>query len=191
MRKHILGYARVSTSGQSLDIQIEQLKAEGADFIFEETASGAQRDRPELEAMMQRVFEGDTVVVTRLDRIARSTVHLLQIVENLKSKGVGFKVLNNKNLDTASPEGKLMLSMLGSFAEFERELLLERQREGIQRAKKEGKYRGRVPTARNKKDQVLELARQGKTKASIAKELGVSERSVYRLLREHKPTEKD
>lgn len=177
-----IGYARVSTEGQELTVQLEQLAAAGADKIFQEKASGVKEDRPQLAALIEYVREGDTVVVCKLDRIARSTKHLLHIVEGLESKKVAFQVLNI-NLDTSSPTGKLMLSMLAAIGQFEREMMLERQREGIKVAKSRGAYTGRQPTARNQSDKVLALLAEGKTKQAAAVEVGISIASVYRIAR--------
>ena len=179
----IVGYARVSTQEQSLDVQLDQLQQAGAEKVFQEKASGVDSGRPELTAMLDFVREGDAVVVTKLDRIARSTKHLLDIIERLEKRKVAFKVMN-LNLDTASPTGKLMLSMLGAIATFERELMLERQAEGITRAKKEGRYKGRAPTARKRRKEVLEMAEKGWSKKDIAARVGISRASVYRILAE-------
>jgi len=179
----IIGYARVSTKDQNLDTQLTQLQHAGVGKIFQEKASGVKEDRPELISMLDYVREGDTVVVCKLDRIARSTKHLLSIVETLEKKGVAFKVLNI-NLDTSTPTGKLMLTMLGAIATFEREMMLERQMEGIREAKRKGKYIGRKPTARAKSDQIFSLLEEGKTKQKIADELGIGIASVYRIIKE-------
>jgi DNA invertase Pin-like site-specific DNA recombinase len=178
----IIGYARVSTEDQHLDAQLEQLHQVGCKKIYKEKASGVKVDRPQLAAMLDYVREGDMVVACKLDRIARSTKHLLEIVESLESKGVSFRVLNI-NLDTSSPTGKLMLTMLGAIATFEREMMLERQREGIAKAKEKGKYKGRKPTAREKAGQVVKLIAEGRTKDAVAKELGIGVASVYRIVR--------
>lgn len=175
-----VGYARVSTLEQNLDAQLEQLQAAGVDRIYQEKASGVYKDRPELTAMLDYVREGDTVVCCKLDRIARSTKHLLKISEALESKGVAFRVLNI-NLDTSTPTGKLMLTMLGAIATFEREMMLERQREGIARAAAEGKYKGRKATAQEKAPEVLEMLNKGMTKQAVADELGIGVASVYRI----------
>ena len=177
-----IGYARVSTEGQELTAQLEQLQAAGVDKTFKEKASGVKQDRPELKAMLDHLREGDTVIVCKLDRIARSTKHLLEIVEALEAKKVAFKVLNI-NLDTSTPTGKLMLSMLAAIGQFEREMMLERQREGIRIAKEAGAYKGRKPTARGKAARVMELISQGKTKQAVADELGIGVASVYRILK--------
>ena len=182
-----IGYARVSTEGQSLDVQLEQLHQAGCAKIFREKESGAKQDRPQLTALLDYVREGDTVTVCKLDRIARSTKHLLETVEKLENKGVAFKVLNI-NLDTSTPTGKLMLTMLGAIAEFERSLMLERQKEGIEKAKRAGRYKGRKPTAKEKTPQVQELLHKNPkiTKQAIADELGIGVASVYRILQETK-----
>jgi DNA invertase Pin-like site-specific DNA recombinase len=177
----VVCYARVSTTGQSLDTQLDQLHAAGGEKIFQEKISGAKRDRPQLAAMLEYIREGDTVIVTKLDRIARSTKDLLEIVDTLKKKGVAFKVLNIQ-LDTTTPTGKLMLTMLGGIAEFEREMMLERQAEGIAKAKTEGRYKGRKPTARAKAGEVIRLLEQGSTKKAIADELEIGIASVYRII---------
>jgi DNA invertase Pin-like site-specific DNA recombinase len=175
-----IGYARVSTEGQELTAQLEQLNGAGVDKIFKEKASGVKQDRPQLAAMLDHLREGDTVIVCKLDRIARSTKHLLEIVETLEARKVSFKVLNI-NLDTSTPTGKLMLSMLASIAQFERKMMLERQREGIRIAKDAGRYQGRKATARALSDKALELLAQGKTKQVVADELQIGIASVYRI----------
>lgn len=177
----VVGYARVSTTDQSLSTQIEHLQSAGAEKIYQEVASGADAKRPELSAMLDFVREGDFVIVSKLDRIARSTMHLLDIVNILEQKGVPFRVLN-LNLDTATATGRLMLSLLAAIATFERDLMLERQAEGIARAKKEGVYKGRVPVARKRSSEVLELASKGWSKKDIALRLGISRASVYRII---------
>lgn len=181
-----VGYARVSTTDQNLEAQLEELTKAGVDKLYQEKASGAKADRPELVSMLDYVREGDVVVVCKLDRIARSTKHLLTIVEELEKKSVAFRVLNI-NLDTSTPTGKLMLTMLGAIATFEREMMLERQRDGIRIAKEKGDvYKGRKPTAREKTSEVLELSKQGLTKNEVAERLGIGVASVYRILREAK-----
>ena len=180
-----IGYARVSTTGQNLESQLEQLTAAACDKIYQEKASGVKVDRPELAAMLDYCREGDTVVVCKLDRIARSTAHLLSIVDGLNQKGVAFKVLNI-NLDTSSPTGKLMLSMLAAIGQFEREMMLERQREGVDQAKKAGKYTGRKPTAKAQSGKILELLGQGMTRQAVADTLKIGIASVYRVVKDSK-----
>jgi DNA invertase Pin-like site-specific DNA recombinase len=181
----LIGYARVSTEDQHLEMQLAQLQTAGVERIYKEKISGVKPDRPELQAMMDYVRDGDTVICCKLDRIARSTRHLLEIVENLEKKGVAFRVLNI-NLDTATPTGKLMLSMLAAIGQFEREMMLERQREGIARAQQAGAYKGRKPTARAQAERVLELLTQGNTREAVAREVGIGVASVYRILQSHR-----
>ena len=179
----IVGYARVSTTDQNLETQISSLQDIGVEKLFQEKISGVKRNRPQLDAMLEYVREGDQVVVTKLDSIARSTRHLLEIVETLQERNVDFRVLNI-NLDTSTPTGKLMLTMLGAIAAFEREMMLERQAEGIARAKKEGKFKGRKPTARAKSQEVMKLAKDGVKRQEIADTLGIGIASVYRILKD-------
>ena len=143
--------------------------------------------RHQLEAALEWVREGDKLVVTKLDRLARSVADLVAITEALKRKKVELQILS-MNLDTSTPTGKLMLNLLGAIAEFERELMLERQREGIAKARAEGKYVGRQPTARRKSDQVRQLKAEGKSANDIVKRLGISRASVFRILAETGPS---
>lgn len=182
----IVGYARVSTKDQNLTVQLEALKAAGCVEIFQEKVSGSKIDRPELTALLKYVRKGDTVIVTKLDRVARSIKDLWQIVDGLNDKGVGFLALNNKDLDTTSATGRMMLSILGAVAQFEREMLLERQAEGIAQAKTEGKYVGRQPTAKKQTEEVLRLLATGLSKLEVAKQLGIGKSSVYRIADENK-----
>nr|WP_278388381.1 recombinase family protein [Brucella intermedia] len=181
----IVGYARTSTTDQKagLEAQLRDLSAAGASRIFQEELSSVATKRPELERTLDYVREGDTLIVTKLDRLARSVADLVAITETLRTKGVALRILS-MNLDTATPTGKLMLNLLGSIAEFERELMLERQREGIAKAKAEGKYKGRAPTARAKAEDVLRLKAGGMTADAIATNLGIGRASVFRILKE-------
>jgi DNA invertase Pin-like site-specific DNA recombinase len=160
--------------------QGKALKAAGCEKVFaEQVSSTAQRQQ--LEAALEYAREGDTLVVTKLDRLARSVSHLVAIGERLEIKGVALKVLDQA-IDTSTCTGRLMFNMLGAIAQFERELMLERQREGIAKAKAEGKYRGRAPTARAKASEVRRLHGEGIGPTEIAKRLGISRASVYRVL---------
>lgn len=179
-----VGYARVSTTGQSLDTQLEALSS--CEKIFREKISGAKDDRPELQAMLEFVREGDTVQVTKLDRLARNTRHLLEISEYLQGKSVALNILNI-GINTATPTGKLMLTMIGAIATFEREMMLERQAEGIALAKLKGKYKGRKSTARNKAQEVIKLVEKGISKPEISRELGIGITSIYRIIRANRP----
>lgn len=175
-----IGYARVSTAGQSLEAQLESLSL--CDKIFQEKESGAKENRNELLALLDYVREGDVVTVTKLCRLARNTKHLLEIIEQLDKKGVSL-VVQNLGIDTASSTGRLMVTMIGAISTFERQLLLERQAEGIAIAKAKGRYKGRKPTARAKLKEVQSLYKHGKSKRQIALELNISESSVYRCLK--------
>ncbi len=175
-----VGYARVSTAAQSLESQLEALKA--CDKVFEEKESGSKAERPQLVTMLEYVREGDTITVTKLCRLARNTKHLLEVVDYLDQKGVSLVVLN-LGIDTKSPTGRLMLTMIGAVASFERQLLLERQAEGIAIAKGKGKYKGRKPIPNSKVEMVLKMNASGDRKSNIASELGLSLSSVYRLIR--------
>ena len=178
----LIGYARTSTIDQDagLAAQERDLRAVGIERIFSEQISSIAR-RDQLEAALGFIREGDTLVVTRLDRLARSIRDLCLIVDRLKGRGADLRILN-MGIDTSSPQGKLMLTVFGGFAEFEREIMLERQREGISKAKSEGKYKGRVPTAQMKADHVRQLHKEGKGASYIGRELGISRSSVYRIL---------
>lgn len=177
-------FARVSTSGQNLDSQLAALS--DCEKIFQEKISGAKDDRPELQALLEWVREGDTVHVTKLDRLARNTRHLLEVSEYLQGKGVALNILNI-GINTATPTGKLMLTMIGAIATFEREMMLERQAEGIALAKLKGKYKGRKPTARSKTKEVIELVENGTSKAGISHLLKLGITSIYRIIRVNRP----
>ncbi|MFS2221016.1 recombinase family protein [Pantoea sp. B65] len=179
-----VGYARVSTTGQSLDTQLTALA--GCEKIFREKISGAKDDRPELQALLEFVREGDAVQVTKLDRLARNTRHLLEVSEFLQGKGVALNILNI-GINTATPTGKLMLTMIGAIATFEREMMLERQAEGIAMAKLNGKYKGRKATARGKSQEVIEMVEKGLSKPEISRQLGIGITSIYRIIRVNRP----
>lgn len=180
----LVGYARTSTLDQTagLEAQLRLLKAAGCERVFEEQVSSVDvKARHKLDEALSFVREGDTLVVTKLDRLVRSMAHLVEIRQRLEARGTHLKIID-LNLDTTTPTGKLMLNLLGSVAEFEREIILERQREGIAKAKAEGKYKGRAPTARARADDVLSLKAAGVGPAEIARQLGLSRASVYRIL---------
>ena len=182
----LVGYARASTLDQkaSIESQERDLKAAGCHKTFSESVSSVDtEERHQLWAAMDYLREGDVLVVTKLDRLARSTADLSRLVEQLHQKGAALRVLDI-NLDTSTSTGRLMLNLLGSIAQFEREIMLERQREGIERARREGKYRGRKPTARQKADDVLDLWKQGVGATEIARKLGIGRASVYRVLKD-------
>jgi DNA invertase Pin-like site-specific DNA recombinase len=177
-----LGYARTSTVEQTagLDAQERDLKVAGVDRIFAEQTSSIGL-RPQLNAALDYLRDGDVLTVTKLDRLARSVADLCAIVAKIEAKGASLRILA-MNLDTATPTGRLMLNVIGSVAQFEREMMLERQREGIAKAKGEGRYKGRAPTARAKAAEIARLAGEGVTREAIAAKLGVGVASVYRAL---------
>jgi len=177
-----VGYARTSTTDQmaGFEAQLAELTQAGCDKVFREQVSSVA-PRAQLEAALEFIREGDLLVVTKLDRLARSTQHLLDIADRVKTKGADLQILN-LGIDTTTATGKLLLTMIGAIAQFERENMLERQREGIAKAKAEGKYRGRAPTARAKTTEAIVLKAQGLGATEIAKRLGIGRASVYRVL---------
>jgi len=181
----IIGYARTSTVDQAagLEAQIRDLKAAGAEKVFTEQTSAKGR-RDALSQALDYLRDGDTLLVTKLDRLARSIRDLMDIVDKVRAKQASLRILA-MDLDTSNATGKLMLGILGSVAEFEREIMLERQREGIAKAKAAGKYTGRKPTARMKADTVIKLLSEGKTEVQVANETGVSRSSVQRIKADH------
>jgi len=179
----LLGYARTSTSDQvaGLEAQERDLTAQGCERLWKEQTS-AVGARKGLEKAISFARAGDCLVVTKICRLARSVANLVEIIERLEKKGVTLRILS-MGIDTGTPTGRLMLNLLASISQFEREVMLERQREGVAKAKAEGKYKGRAPTARAKSDQILELDRQGLSREGIASQLGIGVASVYRVLK--------
>jgi DNA invertase Pin-like site-specific DNA recombinase len=176
-----IGYARVSSTGQSLEVQQDQLSAAGCEKVFAEKRSGtSMTGRQALEDAIEFAREGDTLIVTRLDRLARSGSDLQNIVTRLNTKGVGFRCLQQGAVDTTTGMGKLVLGILGAVAEFEADIRKERQLEGIAKAKEAGVYKGRKPTVNVEAVKALKVS--GKGPAEIAKELGIGRASVYRAL---------
>lgn len=178
----LVGYARTSTMEQAagLEAQVRDLQALGCERLFREQVSSVG-DRPQLDAALAYVRDGDTLVVTKLDRLARSVTHLGQILDALTARGVALRIVS-LGVDTATPTGKLMLNVLGGVAQFEREMMLERQREGIAKAKAAGAYTGRKPTARAKTVEIQALAAEGLSMAAIAARLGIGKGSVHRVI---------
>jgi DNA invertase Pin-like site-specific DNA recombinase len=185
MQGVLIGYGRTSTTEQraGLEAQLRDLKVAGCAKIFEEQVSSVA-ERSQLKAALDYAREGDTLVVTKLDRLARSARHLSELVDTLEQKRVGLRILNfgGDAVDTRSATGRLMLNMFAAMAQFEREIMLERQREGIAKAKAEGRYKGRKPTARARAEDAVQMFRNGKRVAHIAKDLGIGRGSVYRAL---------
>jgi DNA invertase Pin-like site-specific DNA recombinase len=186
-----VGYARTSTVEQiaGLEAQEEELKASGVEKLFSERVSSvAKRER--LEAALEFCRENDCLIVTRLDRLARSMADLLAITGRLAAKGVDLQILS-MGLDTSTATGKLILNVMGAIAEFERAIMLERQRLGIAKAKAEGKFKGRAPTARRKAKDVIRLRSEGAKASEIAKKLEISRASVFRVLSRANPSPLD
>ena len=179
---NFIGYARVSTSGQTLDAQLEQLGGAGCDQVFKETVSGARSDRPELKKALDSLSDGDVLIVTRLDRLARSTRDLLDIVHTIETRGAKLKALTDAWADTTTPTGKLILTVLGGLAEFERSLIAERTAEGRERARRAGRRLGRPPKlSPYQREAVLKMRRNGQDNAEIARILGVSRSTISRI----------
>ncbi|MCP4936356.1 MAG: recombinase family protein [bacterium] len=175
-----VGYARVSSIGQRLDVQLDKLQH--CDKIYQEKKSGSSNQRPELKACLDYVREGDTLVVTRLDRLARSTLHLCQIAAELEQKQVNLQVLD-QNIDTGDATGRLLFNMLGAIGQFETELRAERQMDGIQKAKARGVHFGRKRSLSVRQiNELRDLRSQGVLIKTLMKDYGLSKASVYRYL---------
>lgn len=180
----LIGYARTSTAEQvaGLEAQERDLAAAGCEKVFLEQVSSVDRDRRlKLAEAVEFARAGDVLVVTKLDRLARSVKHLLEIVETLAAKGVALRILA-MGIDTGSPTGRLMLQVLASVAEFERAIMLERQREGIAKAKRDGRYRGRKPVAERKAEELRRLVAAGASVTKAAEAVGMSRATAYRLV---------
>jgi DNA invertase Pin-like site-specific DNA recombinase len=182
----LIGYGRTSTADQQAGIQAQErdLSAAGCDKLFIEQVSSVGK-RQQLDAALDYVRDGDTLIVTKLDRLARSVPDLLTMVARLEGKNVALRVLamsGSQPLDTGTAIGKLMLAVIGAVGQFEREMMLERQREGIAKAKRDGRYKGRAPTVRRKAAEVVRLRDSGVTPTEIATRLGIGRASVYRIL---------
>jgi len=182
----LIGYARVSTDDQTLDQQLATLKAAGCKRIFEEKASGAKRDRPQLAAMLDHLRAGDVVTVTRLDRLARSTRDLLDIAERLDAVKAGLRSLAEPWADTTSPAGRMVLTIFAGIAEFERSLIHERTSSGRVAAKAKGVRFGRPPALSD--EQIVlahKLMAEGQTPRAVAQLLKVHPATLYRAIERH------
>lgn len=182
-----IGYARVSTTDQDTEIQVKQLEAAGCDKVYREQISGSTMERPQLQAALDYIREGDILVVTRIDRLARTLRDLQNMVYSLRENGIHLQA-TEQSIDTSTAAGKAFLGMLGVFAEFETNLREERQAEGIMKAKAAGKYKGRAPLADEAVEQVLELIASGLSKSKVAKRVGISRGTVYRVLSDQAAT---
>src|SRR3954469_235567 len=178
----LVGYARVSSDGQSLDAQLAELKAAKCAKIFQEKVSGAQSDRKQLARVMALLAKGDVLVVTRLDRLARSTRDLLNLLGTIAEKGGGFKSLRDTWADTTTAHGRLMLTIIGGLAEFERELIRTRTGKGRERAKARGVILGRKPKLTNhQRREAIARREAGEVLTDIARSYNVSHSTISRL----------
>lgn len=180
-----IGYVRVSTKEQNTARQDELMKSMGVDKVFYDKMSGKDTDRPQLQKMMNYVREGDVVIVESISRFARNTKDLLELTEQLNNKHVQF-ISQKENIDTNTPAGKFMLTIFGAVAELEREYIRQRQREGIEIAKENGKYKGRPPKQLDTFDEIYEEWKTGKlTAVAASKQLNISRSTFYRKVGEH------
>ena len=182
----LIGYARTSTTDQQagFDAQLVELETYGCKRTFKEQVS-AVASRGELDRAIDMLREGDKLVVTKLDRLARNVMHMGELLQKIEAKGAGLVILSlgSETVDTTTATGKLILNMMVSVAQFEREMMKERQVEGIKRAQAEGKYKGRVPKAMNQADKVKALVAAGVDRVKIQEQLGMSKASYYRCLK--------
>lgn len=179
----ILGYARVSTDDQTHDLQIDALNAAGCERIFTETASGAKADRLELKRALELARSGDTLVVWRLDRLARSLRNLIDLSDELQARGIGLKSVT-ESIDTSSSSGRFLFNVLGALGQMEREIITERTRAGLQAAAARGRRGGRPPALNDAKVRAAKamMASGNMTTAEIAQQLGVAPSTLYRHL---------
>ncbi len=182
MKNYIFGYARVSTEAQNLDRQIDALKKYGVDHIYNEKMTGTKKNRPELEKMLDRMTEGDTVVIESLSRLGRSTKDLIELTELFQSKGVHLVSLKEA-IDTSTPTGKLLFTLMSAIAQFERDTIADRTREGLRAARARGRMGGRPKTDPNIIKKAIKLYRTGQYSIKEIEELtGVKKSTLYRNL---------
>ncbi|MCI1007576.1 recombinase family protein [Herbaspirillum sp. C7C8] len=186
----VIGYARVSTTEQSLDLQLDALKAEGASEIYEEKASGKSANRRELEHCLRALRSGDELVVWRLDRLGRNLKDLIRIVEDLKEKGVFFKSITER-IDTSGPTGTLVFHLFASLAQFERSLILERTQAGMKAARARGRKGGRPPALDAEKARMAKAMMKNRefSVASLVRQFGVSRTTLYELANQDRNTD--
>lgn len=178
----LIGYARVSTDEQNLELQLDALKKAGAEKVYEEKVSGTRTSRPELDACLKSLRKGDTLVVWRLDRLGRSLQHLVETITELENEGVAFKSVSD-SIDTSSASGKLMFHIFASLAEFERSLISERTKAGLESARKRGRVGGRRPKLNaSQREAVRKMMKDPATSVSkVAKDFGVSRATLYNI----------
>jgi DNA invertase Pin-like site-specific DNA recombinase len=179
-----VGYARVSTQGQDLGVQLEKLEGAGCEKVFKEKRSGADAGRPQLKRCLEYLREGDTLLVTKIDRLARSTSDLYRIVSTLADKGVAFKVVDDPTIDTTSRTGKLVMGILALIAEFENDIRRERQMDGIAKAKKRGvKFGRKLLLTQDRVAEIRSHRTSGATVPEIMRRTGLKKASIYRALK--------
>lgn len=182
MKHYTFGYARVSTEQQNLDRQLDMLHAHGVDFVYNEKLTGAKRDRPELTKLLDRVTEGDTVVIESLSRLGRSTKDLIELVELFERRSVHLVSLK-ESIDTATPTGKLLFTLMSALAQFERDVIADRTREGLKASRARGRQGGRPRTDQHKVRQAVKLYQSGQHSVREIEELtGVKKATLYRYL---------
>ncbi|MDD5409796.1 MAG: recombinase family protein [Methylobacter sp.] len=183
----LIGYARVSTQDQDTDAQIAALKTSGCELIFQEKASGGRWDRPELHRLLGQLRKGDVLMVWKLDRLSRSLKDVLHLMEKVEQAGAGFRSLTEV-IDTTSPSGRMMMQMVGTFAEFERAMLRERTQNGLDAARKQGRVGGRRPKLKkHQQDEIINLVNSGqKNAADAARLFNVHPATVSRILQRDK-----
>ena len=180
-----LGYARVSTGSQDVELQLQALTAAGVERVFTETASGGRWDRPELHRLVDQLRPGDELVVWKLDRLSRSLRDLLLLIEQVEKRGATFRSLTEA-IETVSPAGRMLVQMLGAVAEFERSILKERTRAGLDVARAAGRVGGRRPSLRpEQRTSAIEMVATGKTAAEVARIFGVHRGTIGRLVHNH------
>lgn len=179
------GYARVSTTDQNLNRQIDQLKEAGCEKIFQEKITGTKSNRPELERLFDQLREGDTIIITDLTRLSRSTKDLFKLVESIENKKANIKSLKEAWLDTTTPQGKFMFTVFSGVSQFERDLISERTKEGLQSARARGRKGGRPKKSQEKINLAIKMYEsQDYTIAEITEATGISKPSLYRYIRE-------
>ncbi|MDR1674359.1 MAG: recombinase family protein [Oscillospiraceae bacterium] len=184
----VIGYARVSTAEQNLHRQIDSLKNIGAEKIFTEKVSGKKSDRPELLKMIEQLRSGDVVVISELTRLSRSTKDLFAIVDKIKEKGADIRSLKETWLDTATPQGALMMTVFAGLSQFEADLTAQRTKEGLAAAKSRGRLGGRPKTCAEKVSRALKMYDSGFSAQEICKSCGISKSTLYNFLGERKVT---
>src|SRR6186713_1302206 len=179
----VVGYARVSNTGQDLAVQLEKLEGAGCEKVFKEKRSGVDAGRPELKRCLEYLREGDTLLVTKIDRLARSTTDLYRIISELAEKGVAFRVVDDPSIDTTSRTGKLVMGILALIAEFENDIRRERQMDGVAKAKERGIHFGRkLELTPQKIAEIKSLRQSGITVPGIMQQTNLSKATVYRAL---------